>query len=318
MTTSVFEGREPWTRMVIAISGSSGLIGSALVRALEDHGSDVRRIVRRAARSEHEISWDPARGTIDRARLEGVDAVINLAGENLAQRWTSDARRRIHKSRVGGTALIARALAGLARRPRVLLSGSAIGIYGSRGDEALDETSTLGHDFLAGVCREWEAASAPAADAGVRVVSLRTGLVVSRDGGVLRQLLLPFRLGVGGRAGSGRQWMSWIAPGDYTRIIALLLGRESISGAVNLVAPNPVTNDEFARTLARVLGRPSLIPVPTLALKAMFGEMAEGTILASQRVVPRRLLDAGFEFSCPTLEAALRAELVRDTSAGRH
>jgi uncharacterized protein (TIGR01777 family) len=313
MTTSVLDGREPWTRMVIAISGSTGLIGSALVRALGARGHEVRRIVRGVPRSPTDIAWDAARGTFDTARFAGVDAVIHLAGENLTQRWTSNARRRIRESRVAGTEALARALVGLEKKPRVLLSGSAIGIYGDRGDEVLDERSAPGSDFLAEVCVAWEAATAPAAAAGIRVASLRTGLVMSREGGVLAKMLLPFKLGVGGRMGSGRQWMSWISVEDYPRVVSHLLSND-VTGPVNIVAPNPVTNAEFSRTLARVLGRPSFLSVPKIALELAMGEMAEDTILASQRVLPRRLLETGFEFQQSTLESAVRAELARQSA----
>lgn len=314
MTTSVLDGRERWTRMVIAISGSGGLIGSALVRALGTRGHDVRRIVRGAPRSPTDIAWDAARGTFDTARFAGVEAVIHLAGENLAQRWTSNARRRIRESRVAGTEALARALAELEKKPRVLLSGSAIGIYGDRGDEVLDESSAPGSDFLADVCAAWEAATAPAAAAGIRVVPLRTGLVMSRDGGVLAKMLPAFKFGVGGHMGSGRQWMSWISVDDYPRVVSHLLANDAITGPVNIVAPNPVTNTEFSRTLARVLGRPSFLSVPKIALELAMGEMAEDTILASQRVLPRRLLETGFDFQQPTLESALRAELSRQSA----
>jgi uncharacterized protein len=315
MTTGVIQGRETSTRLVVAISGSSGLIGSALVHRVERTGGEVRRIVRRAARSPQEVSWDPVRGTIDADALEGVDAVVNLAGENLAQRWTDDVKRRIRDSRVQGTSLLARTLATLAVKPRVFLSGSAIGAYGDRGDEVLDESSALGSDFLASVCKAWEDAAEPAADAGIRLVKLRTGIVLSRDGGALPKMLLPFRFGVGGRLGSGRQWMSWIALADYVDAVAFLLGAESISGPVNLVAINPVTNDEFTHTIARVIGRPAIFRVPSFAMKLVLGEMAEDTVLASQRVAPRRLLDAGFEFSFPTLESALRFEIGKRVAA---
>jgi uncharacterized protein (TIGR01777 family) len=307
MTTGVIPGHESSTRMVIAISGSSGLIGTALVRYFEGRANEVRPIVRRAARTPGEISWDPERETIDAKRLEGVDAVINLAGENLAQRWSGETKRRIRDSRVKGTATLVRAISSLSTKPSVLLSGSAIGIYGSqRGDEPLDEASTLGSDFLASVCVEWESAAAPATDVGVRVVALRTGLVLSRDGGVLAKLLLPFQLGVGGPIGNGRQWMSWISIGDYVRAAASLLRSPSIAGPVNVVAPNPVTNAEFAQTLGRVIRRPTMFKVPRFALKLVMGEMADDTILASQRVRPRRLLESGFDFEQPTLESALR------------
>jgi uncharacterized protein (TIGR01777 family) len=301
--------------MVIAISGSSGLIGSALVRVLTARGHEVRRIVRGAARSPTDIVWDTDRQTFDVARLEGVTAVINLAGENLAQRWTSSVRRRIHESRVPGTSALARAVAGMDPRPDVLLSASAVGIYGNRGDEVLDERSELGHDFLADVCKAWEAATAPAAEAGIRVVLLRSGVVLARDGGALGKMLTPFKLGIGGQLGSGKQWMSWISVDDYPRAVSHLLATEGMTGPVNVVAPNPVTNAELTRALARVLGRPSFMPVPKIALELLYGDMAENTVLASQRVVPRRLLDGGFDFQQPTLESALRAVLAPSSRA---
>ena len=316
MTIGVIQGRETSIRLVVAISGSSGLIGSALVHRIERHGGQVRRLVRRAARSSAEVSWDPTRGVIDADSLEGVDAVINLAGENLAQRWTDDIKRRIRDSRVQSTTLLAKTIATLAGKPKVFLSGSAIGVYGSRGDEMLDESSSLGDDFLASVCKDWEAAAEPAADAGIRVVNLRTGIVLSNEGGALPKMVLPFRFGVGGKIGSGRQWMSWIALADYIDAVALLLTTESMRGPVNMVSINPVTNEEFAHTIARVLGRPAMVPVPSFALKLMMGEMAEDTVLASQRVAPRRLLDGGFQFTFPTLESALRSEIGRHVMAG--
>lgn len=309
MTIGVLQGRETWTRMVIAISGSSGLIGSAIVRRFEERGGEVRRLVRRAARAPLEIPWDPERGTIDGAALEGVDAVINLAGENLAQRWSDDTKRRIRETRVKSTELLVRTMAAMTTKPRTFLSGSAIGIYGNRGDEVLDEKSRLGDDFLASVCKDWEAAAAPASEAGIRVVTLRTGIVLARGGGALPRMLLPFRLGIGGKLGSGRQWMSWIALADYVEAINFLLRTDALSGPVNLVALNPVTNFEFSRTVARVLGRPALVAVPSFAMKFVLGEMAEDTVLASQCIVPRKLLDAGFQFSYPTLESALRFEI---------
>jgi hypothetical protein len=309
MTIPVLHPPESWTRTVIAISGSSGLIGSALVRALESRGHEIRPLVRRDTRTALETSWDPDRGTIDRARLDGVDAVIHLAGENIAQRWTGDVKRRIRESRTRATSLLSQTLASLSAKPRVLLSGSAVGIYGDRGNETLDEASTLGDDFLASVCRDWEAATAPALDAGIRVVHLRTGLVLSRDGGALAKLLPVFRLGAGGKLGDGEQWMSWIALADYVEAIGFLLRTEGASGPFNLVAPNPVTNHEFTHALGHVLGRPEIFTVPRFALKIAMGEMAEATVLASQRVRPRKLLEAGFAFTFPTLESALRREL---------
>ena len=293
----------------VAISGASGLIGSALVREFTSRGAEVRPLVRHAPRAPNEIAWDIDAGTIDVAKLEGVGAVIHLAGENLAQRWSSEIKRKIRDSRVKGTTLLARTLASLTTKPPVLLSGSAIGIYGSRGDETLDESSSLGDDFLAEVCKAWEAASMPAADAGIRVVSLRTGLVLSEEAGLLPKLLLPFRAGIGGKLGSGKQWMSWISLADYVRAVMYLIDSDSAKGPVNLVSPNPARNEEFTEVLARVLKRPSLFTVPAFAMKLAMGEMAEETALASQRVRPARLMQLGFEFQQPTLESALRLAL---------
>lgn len=297
--------------MTVAISGSTGLIGSTIARVLEQRGHAVRSLVRRPAKTPSEISWSPERETIETARLDGVDVVIHLAGESLAQRWTDDTKHRIRESRVKGTSTLARAIASLDHKPRVMLSGSAIGIYGKRRDETVDESSTLGDDFLAVVCKEWEAAAEPAAAAGVRVVNLRSGLVASPKGGILEKMLLPFRLGAGGRLGSGQQWMSWIALSDYVEALMFLIDDDSLSGPVNVTSPNPVTNEEFTRVLARVLRRPAFFHVPAAALTLAMGEMADATALASQRVRPRLLLEADFNFSLPTLEAALRAELTR-------
>jgi len=305
-------GLPPPTRpTVVAITGSSGVIGSGLSHALAERGSVVKRVVRREARGPDEISWHPDRSEIDANGLAGVDAIVNLAGENLFQRWTDSAKERIRESRVSGTSALARAIASMSddARPRVLLSGSAVGIYGDRGDESLDEGSSLGDDFLAVVCKEWEAATRPAADAGVRVIALRTGIVLAREGGALSKFLLPFRLGLGGRLGSGQQWMSWIGIRDMIGAIVWLLSDARTAGPVNLVSPNPVNNAEFAHTLARVLRRPAVLPVPHLALELLLGELADAAILASQRVRPARLLQGGFEFAHPTLEAALRAEV---------
>jgi hypothetical protein len=295
---------------VVAISGATGFIGAALTARLRGRGVRVRPLVRRARACEaDDILWDPMRGVLPAGALDDVDAVIHLAGEPIAQRWTAERKQAIRESRVLGTALLARAIAESDRRPATLLSGSAVGFYGDRGDELLDEGSSSGTDYLAGVGREWEGATAPARDAGVRVVLLRTGLVLAPDGGVLERLLPPFRLGVGGPIGSGRQWMSWISRTDHLRAVEHALGCETLSGPVNFVGPNPVTNAEFAVTLGRVLTRPALVPVPAFALRLMYGEMADATILAGQRVLPTALVASGFEFSRPTLEQALRAEL---------
>ena len=298
------------TTSFVAISGATGLIGSALAARLRARNVRVRRLVRTAQpQSPDDIVWDPMRGVLSPNDLEGADAVVHLAGEPLAHRWTDARKRAIRESRVRGTELVARTIAVLDHRPRVLLSGSAIGIYGDRGDEPVDEESALGSGFLAGVTREWEAASVAAADAGVRVVLLRTGIVLSPNGGALERLLLPFRLGVGGPIGSGRQWMSWISLEDHVRAMEHALATTGTHGPVNLVSPNPVTNAEFAATLGRVLSRPALVPAPAFALELVYGEMARATILAGQRVLPKMLLRAGFHFAHPTLEQALRYEL---------
>lgn len=300
------------TRLVVAITGSSGLIGSALVRALETRGHTVKRMVRRAAAGPNEITWHPGASGVDArvaSQLEGVDVVVNLAGENLAQRWTDKARRSIIDSRVPGTLLLSRTIAQLTRKPRLMISGSAVGIYGNRGDEVLDESSTLGDDFLARVCKDWEAATQAASEAGIRVALSRTGLVLDRHGGAFPQFLLQFRLGAGGRLGNGRQWMSWITLRDVIGIFNFLINHEEVSGPVNVVAPEPVTNAEFARVLGHVLNRPTLFTVPEFGLKLVFGQMAEDTVLASQRATSRRLGEYGFKDA--GLEGALRDVISR-------
>jgi len=294
----------------VAITGASGFIGHALVERLRANGTRVRRLVRSPrSDSPDDIVWDPMRGVLAPRDLEGAEAVIHLAGEPIAHRWTSARRKAIRDSRVRGTELLARAIAALERKPNVLLSGSAVGFYGDRGDEAVGEESAPGKDYLAGVAREWESATGAAEDAGVRVVLLRSGIVLNPHGGALERMLPPFRLGVGGPLGSGRQWMSWIALADHLRAMEHALATTGLHGPVNFVAPNPVTNAEFAGTLGRVLGRPSLVPVPAFALELLYGEMARATLLAGQRVLPKALLRSGFRFEHPTLEEALRFEL---------
>lgn len=297
---------------VVAITGATGFIGSALVDDLAAAGHTVRRLVRSERhRRPGDVMWDPAVGRLDPHALEGVDAVVHLAGEPIAQRWTTETKRRIRESRVGSTELLARTIASRARPPRVFVSGSAMGIYGDRGDEELDEASAVGRDFLAEVATAWEAAAEPAARAGVRVVKVRTGLVLSPRGGALAKLLLPFRMGAGGRVGSGRQWVSWIGLADAVGAIMHALATEALAGPVNLAAPAPVTNAELTETLARVLRRPAIVPIPAFALRLVFGEMGEATLLASQRMRARRLLESGYRFRYPTLEPALRHELGR-------
>lgn len=290
----------------VAITGASGFIGTALAGALVASGHRVIRIGRSGT---SDVRWDPNAGTIDTAALGDVDAVVNLAGANVAQRWTPVARREIRESRVRGTELIARTCAGLTRRPSVLVSTSAVGIYGSRGDEWLDERSTLGDDYLGTTARAWEASADAARDAGVRVVHPRIGIVLDPNGGALKKMLPAFRLGGGGPMGTGTQWMSWISLPDLLAAIVHAIETPSISGAMNAVAPEPVTNATFATTLGHVLHRPAIVPVPAFALRLLFGEMAEGTILASQRVRASVLEASGFVFAHRTLESALRAVL---------
>ena len=300
----------------VAVTGSTGLIGSALVPFLTAGGHEVHRLVR-PGRGEHRpgdpasgvIPWEPERGLLDRAALDGFDAVIHLAGETVAERWTREHKRAIRESRVRGTGLIARTLADLPNPPRVLVAASAVGFYGDGGDRVLDEESPPGSDFLAGVAREWEAATASAADRGVRVVNTRFGVVLSPLGGALARLLPPFKLYGGGKLGSGRQWMSWIALDDVVGAIHHALFAGDLAGPVNVTAPNPVTNEQFGHTLGHVLGRPSAITVPAFAIRAMFGEMAEVMLLRGQRALPRKLLASGFTFRFPELEGALRWEL---------
>ncbi|HEU4564499.1 MAG TPA: TIGR01777 family oxidoreductase [Gemmatimonadaceae bacterium] len=297
-------------RARIVVTGATGFIGGALLPALEARGWSVARVVRSAASArDGDIVWDPAGGVVDAAQLDGVDAVVHLAGEPIAQRWSAEAKRRIRESRVQGTRTLVRTIARLDRPPRVLVSASAIGVYGDRGDELLDESSPPGRDFLAEVARAWESEAAGAASARTRVVSPRFGIVLAERGGALAKMLPAFRLGGGGRLGDGRQWMSWVSLDDLVASIVFALEHEELEGAVNVVAPNPVTNAEFTDTLGRVLGRPTLVHVPAFALRLMFGEMADATLLASQRVAPRRLEGAGFRFRHARLEEALRAAL---------
>ncbi len=300
---ATFASRGPLT---IAITGASGFLGTALVAFLRTGGHTVRTIGRGKG---NDFQWDPSRGQLDAAAFAGADAVIHLAGASVAERWTAERKRAIRESRVQSTRLVAETLAKMSSRPAVLLCGSAVGIYGDRGDAVLEESSALGEDFLADVGKEWEGATAAARDAGVRVVHLRTGIVLNPGGGALGKMLLPFQAGVGGKLGSGKQWMSWISREDWIGAAHFALHTASLQGAVNLTAPEPVTGATFASTLARVLHRPALFPVPTIALTTMFGEMARGTILASQRALPRALEDAGFRFAHPTLASALRFEL---------
>lgn len=300
-------------RRRIAVSGASGLIGGALVPFLSTGGHRVDRLVRHApARGTTDVRWDPAAGLLDGAALEGVDAVVHLAGENVAAgRWTAARKAAICASRVAGTRLLAETLARLQRPPRVLVSASAIGWYGGRGDEALTETSDPGTGFLVEVCQAWEAATASARDAGIRVVCLRLGVVLAARGGALARMLPVFRVGAGGVVGGGRQVVSWIALDDVVGVIHHALWDETLAGPVNATAPDPVTNAELTRILGRVLGRPTPVPLPAPVVRLLFGEMGEALLLAGARVLPARLAAAGFAFGEPALEGALRSELGR-------
>lgn len=285
------------------------MIGRALVPVLVLEGHEVLRLVRQTPAAPDEILWNPSVGAIDTASLEGIEAVIHLAGESIAGRWSMAKKARIRESRVEGTALLSRTLAGMARPPGVLVVASAVGYYGHRGGEALTEQSPPGSGFLAELARQWEAAAAPGQQAGVRVVHLRLGLVLSATGGGLAAMLTPFKLGLGGRIGSGRQMLSWIALEDLLEVFLRALNDPGLSGPVNAVSPFPVSNLEFARTLAKVLRRPAVFPLPAWAVRALLGEMGEELLLSSQNVRPAKLLDAGFRFQFPTLEHALRHAL---------
>jgi uncharacterized protein len=309
---SSFEREAPGRH--VAVTGGSGLIGTALIQRLRQDRHQITQLVRRTA-GPGEVSWDPAGGRLDPAAVEGVDAVIHLAGENVGTRWTAARKRRIRESRVSGTTLLSQTIARLRRPPPVLISASAVGIYGDRGDEILTEASSLGDpssDFLASVCQEWEAAADPARAAGVRVVHPRFGVVLSPSGGVLSKMLLPFRLGLGGRVGDGSQWLSWISIDDAVGVIQYALERDTLQGSLNATAPDPVTNRAFTRTLGRVLRRPTPLPVPARALRLVLGEMADETLLASARALPARLLQSGYEFRYPDIEGALRHVLGKE------
>ena len=298
--------------MNVLVSGSSGLIGSALVPALSADGHAVRRLRRAPGSGADATSWNPDDGTFAEGALDGLDAVVHLAGENIAGgRWTASRKSRIRDSRVEGTRRLCAALAALETPPRVLVAASAIGFYGDRGDALLDESAAPGIGFLPEVSRSWEAAAAPAREAGIRVVHLRIGIVLSPAGGALGQMLLPFKLGVGGVLGSGDQYMSWIALDDLVGIVRHALADESLSGPVNAVAPRAVTNREFTRTLGQVLRRPTILPAPAFALRIALGEMADALLLASTRVDPAALRGGSFEFRHPELDGALRQVLDR-------
>jgi uncharacterized protein (TIGR01777 family) len=294
----------------ILISGSHGLVGKALSKALAAEGHDIYSLVRYAPHTEKEIEWSPDRYSIAISRIEGFDAVYHLAGESIASgRWNEEKKRKIRESRTKGTKLLSDALANLSQPPKTLISASAIGYYGDRGDELLTEASLPGKDFLADVCVEWEKATEHARAKGVRVVNTRFGIVLDKEGGALAKMLTPFRMGIGGRIGAGKQWMSWIALDDVIGALQFVLSNETLNSPVNFVAPNPVTNAEFTKTLGNVLSRPTLFPIPEFGVRLAFGEMADALLLSSQRVEPSSLKQSGYDFRYAKLESALRAIL---------
>jgi uncharacterized protein (TIGR01777 family) len=298
--------------MKVIVTGSTGLVGFALVRSLLADGDEVTRLVRGDAQGFRApgtaaVHWNPDSGAIDAKELEGHDAAVHLAGESIADgRWDDEKKRRILESRVKGTRLLAETLAGLERKPKVLVSASATGFYGYRGAEVLREESASGDDFLSEVCREWEKATLAASRAGIRVAHVRIGVVLSADGGALPKMLTPFKLGLGGRIGNGRQYMSWITLEDLVGVIKRALTDESLRGPVNAVAPNAVTNEEFTKAVGRALGRPTFLSMPAFAARLAFGEMADALLLSGSRVEPARLTEAGYEFKHPEIEGALR------------
>ena len=296
--------------MKVVVSGASGLIGSALVPALRADGHDVIRLVRREPASTAERRWDPAAGTLEPAHLDGADAVVNLSGANLDRRWTEGAKREILESRTKTAGLLAAVASELERPPSTLVCAGGTGIYGNRGDEILTEESEAGGGFLAEVMRETEAAAEPARAAGIRVVNFRQGIVLSRHGGALERMLPFFRFGLGGPVGSGAQWWSWTSLPDVVSAYRLAL-TSTLEGPLNLAAPNPVTSRQFAKALGRALGRPAILPAPAFGVRLLFGEKGEEVLLFGQRALPARLLDAGFEFSAPTIDAALERALAR-------
>ena len=309
-TQSAVRSSESSSR-TIAVSGASGLVGSAFVQSLSGADDRVLNVTRSLdARSSDDIIWSPNRGIANPARLEGTDAFVHLAGENIAAgRWTDTKKSRIRNSRVEGTRLIASTLARLEQKPSVLVCASAIGFYGDRGSRILDESAGAGAGFLADVCRDWEAATQPAEHAGIRIVHLRIGVVISRHGGALPQMLTPFKMGVGGRIGSGRQFWSWVSIDDVVGAIQSVIDDKTIRGAVNCVAPEPVTNNDFTKTLGSVLGRPTVFPMPGFVARLALGQMANDLLLSSTRVLPRRLQTSGYSFRQPELARALESEI---------
>ncbi len=294
--------------MKVLITGSTGLLGKELQKSLTEKGYDLLLASRKEPQDDKHIQWSIEEGFTDPEKLEGVDVVVHLAGENVSGlRWTDEKKKAIRDSRVLGTRNVVDAISKLKHKPKVFVASSAIGFYGERGDEEVTESSAAGDNFLAVTCKEWEAESRRAEDAGIRTVLLRTGIVLSKDGGALATMLTPFKLGVGGVVGSGKQWMSWISLEDEIAVINYVIENENIRGAVNAVSPNPVTNHDFTKTLGEVLYRPTFLPLPEFAVSMIFGEMGDALLLASTKVIPKRLEDAGFEFKHPNLKEAIEA-----------
>jgi uncharacterized protein (TIGR01777 family) len=297
--------------MKILISGATGLIAKHLIPALEAKGHEIFSLIRKEPKNDHEIQWDAEEGFAEgeQAKLEGMDAVLHLAGEPIGQTWTKEKKRLIKESRTVGTRVLVSALDKTKNPPKHFISASAIGYYGNRGDEILTEESAPGEGFLPEICVPWEAEARKAADFGARVVFLRTGIVLSKDGGALAQMVTPFSFGVGGVVGGGTQWMSWIALEDVIDAILFALENENVRGAINVTAPNPVTNQTFTKTLGEVLNRPTIIPIPEFGVKFMFGEMGETLLLGGARVIPKKLEDLGFNFKYPELKEAIKKAL---------
>lgn len=292
--------------MKILVSGSHGLVGRALIKSLLNRGDTVSRLVREAPSGSNDIEWHPNQDQIDVRKLNGFDAVVHLAGESIASgRWSPEKKTRIRESRIKGTKLLSAALAQASHPPRAFVSASAIGFYGNRGNEVLTEQSAAGNDFLAGVCKEWEQSAEPAAEKGIRLVKARFGIILDKDGGALAKMLPPFRMGIGGRIGDGKQWMSWIGLADVIGALEFVIENQALSGPVNFVAPNPVTNATFTSALGRILGRPTFLPVPAFGARLAFGEMADALLLSSQRVEPKRLNETAYRFRYSNLNDAL-------------
>jgi uncharacterized protein (TIGR01777 family) len=295
--------------MNILVSGATGLVGTELCNVLKGAGHSIVRLTRDKQPKAGEVFWNPLAGILDPGALNGIDAAVHLAGENIAGRWTDAKKKAILESRVSGTRTLSEALAKMNTLPKTLVCASAIGFYGQRGAEGLTEASAPGTGFLADVCKAWEAAADPARKAGIRVSHARLGVLLSPKGGALKQMLFPFKMGVGGVIGDGKQYMSWMALDDAVQAFAFILKNAELSGPVNVVAPNPVTNREFTKTLGKVLSRPTILPMPAFAARLAFGEMADDLLLGSTRVVPERLQKSNYEFKHPQLEEALRSLL---------